>query len=671
MSLGFFAMSSWAQGGDSTEFVLEEVTIVSGLFEEKIVDFGGAVSALDFQQINAGDELTLQPVLNAIPGVYMQSGTLSTNRITIRGIGARSPFGTDKIKAYLDEIPLSTGEGETTIEDVDFATLEQIEVFRGPTSTIYGAGLGGAIRFQTLKPEGFPKASVEAMFGSFGLRQYRVSGQVADDKRSLNLLYQDVHSDGYRDNNTYDRQSITLLGQSVWQEHSEFTLYANYTFLESFIPSSLGVDDYEDNPEQAASSWGDAEGKEDSERFRAGLTLKTNYSSRTESHVTLFVNGSKASEVRPSFLGNLTSDQLNTGIRAKVRRSFLADEQLQVVLGVEGFLESYRYREFVNDAGQNGDKTLDLDQQRNYGNVFVATEYYPSDQWILTLGANMNWSQYDLHDQFNTGTADQSGGYGFEPVFSPKVSIVNKLSDDFSAYALVSHGFSLPSFEQTLYPGGQVNKDLKPESGWNYEFGLKGDVIKRKLYAEIVGYAMYTEDLIVNREENQVTIGVNAGSARHYGLEILIDHEIWQSPMVRVDQRLSYALMGYHFADFVDGEEDYSGNRMTGVPNYTLDYTLRAQMTKGFFGHVNLQAVGSRTILDDASLQTDAYYLLNAKVGYQRAFGQLDLSVYLGGNNLSDTRYASMLLINASSQRYYYPGLPINYYSGVKAAYRF
>ncbi|MBU2886193.1 Plug domain-containing protein, partial [Gilvimarinus agarilyticus] len=117
-------MSSWAQGGDSTEFVLEEVTIVSGLFEEKIVDFGGAVSALDFQQINAGDELTLQPVLNAIPGVYMQSGTLSTNRITIRGIGARSPFGTDKIKAYLDEIPLSTGEGETTIEDVDFATLE-------------------------------------------------------------------------------------------------------------------------------------------------------------------------------------------------------------------------------------------------------------------------------------------------------------------------------------------------------------------------------------------------------------------------------------------------------------------------------------------------------------------------------------------------------------------
>jgi iron complex outermembrane receptor protein len=31
---------------------------------------------------------------------------LNTNRITIRGIGARTPFGTTRIKTYLDNIRL-------------------------------------------------------------------------------------------------------------------------------------------------------------------------------------------------------------------------------------------------------------------------------------------------------------------------------------------------------------------------------------------------------------------------------------------------------------------------------------------------------------------------------------------------------------------------------------
>ena len=134
---------------DSTEIVLEEITIHSDLFEVEKKDFGGSVSILKPQTINKANGLYLQPVLNSVPGVYMQSGALNTNRITIRGIGSRTPFGTDKIKAYLDEIPLSTGEGETTIEDIDFATLGGIEVYRGPVSTAYGAGLGGAIHMIT------------------------------------------------------------------------------------------------------------------------------------------------------------------------------------------------------------------------------------------------------------------------------------------------------------------------------------------------------------------------------------------------------------------------------------------------------------------------------------------------------------------------------------------
>jgi len=96
------------------------------------------------------DNLSIAPALNRIPGVFMQSGTLSTNRISIRGIGSRSLFTTAKIRAYLDEIPITNGVGETSLEDIDLSLLSEVEIYKGPTASVYGAGLGGLIRLKSL-----------------------------------------------------------------------------------------------------------------------------------------------------------------------------------------------------------------------------------------------------------------------------------------------------------------------------------------------------------------------------------------------------------------------------------------------------------------------------------------------------------------------------------------
>jgi iron complex outermembrane receptor protein len=63
-------------------------------------------------------------------------------------------------------------------------------------------------------------------------------------------------------------------------------------------------------------------------------------------------------------------------------------------------------------------------------------------------------------------------------------------------------------------------------------------------------------------------------------------------------------------------------------------------------------------------------------MGWQKAVNKnWDLDLYFGINNLFDTTYASMILINAGSfggsqPRYYYPGLPRNIFGGVKINYR-
>ena len=81
----------------------------------------------------------------------MHSGTYSTNRITIRGIGSRSLFSTNKIRAYFNDIPLTTGDGETVLEDIDPAFIERAEILKGPTSSLYGAGLGGTVNLKGSK----------------------------------------------------------------------------------------------------------------------------------------------------------------------------------------------------------------------------------------------------------------------------------------------------------------------------------------------------------------------------------------------------------------------------------------------------------------------------------------------------------------------------------------
>src|SRR5690606_38305790 len=54
--------------------------------------------------------------LNKISGVYIQSGAINTNRITIRGVGSRTLYGTNKIKAYFNGIPITNGVGETALD---------------------------------------------------------------------------------------------------------------------------------------------------------------------------------------------------------------------------------------------------------------------------------------------------------------------------------------------------------------------------------------------------------------------------------------------------------------------------------------------------------------------------------------------------------------------------
>ena len=115
---------------------LAEVVIKSSHFQSELKEISAAISVISESQINSNDGLNIAPILNSVPGVYMHNGALNTNRITIRGIGSRNLFGTSKIRAYYEDIPLTNGSGETTIEDIELQGIARMEILKGPSSSL-------------------------------------------------------------------------------------------------------------------------------------------------------------------------------------------------------------------------------------------------------------------------------------------------------------------------------------------------------------------------------------------------------------------------------------------------------------------------------------------------------------------------------------------------------
>ena len=173
--LFLFCIPAYSQLKKDTT-ALSEVVIASPI-ASTLQKTAAAVAVIRAKELERTDGVILTSILNTVPGVYMQQGALNTNRITIRGIGSRTQYRTNKVKAYYEGIPLTTAEGETTIEDIDLETISRIEIIKGPNSTSFGSGLGGVIQLfskDILSKESFAKSKTTV--GSYGLLQQSFSG---------------------------------------------------------------------------------------------------------------------------------------------------------------------------------------------------------------------------------------------------------------------------------------------------------------------------------------------------------------------------------------------------------------------------------------------------------------------------------------------------------------
>jgi len=665
---------------------LNEVIITSNNFNSQLKTLPTAISVLSVKDIQINNEVNMAPVLNSVPGVYMHSGTLTTNRITIRGIGSRNLFGTSKIRGYYQDIPLTNGSGASTIEDIELSTLGRIEISKGPSSSTYGVGLGGTIQLIPNKGK-MDEFSVNGgyTFGSYGLQKYLLQANLGDLNQTAKVTYSNIHSDGYRENNQTDRQTLTLATHHFLGDSDKLIFVGNYIDLKAYIPSSINENAYLNNPKSAAFTWKRSKGYEDYQKGLFGLSWQHDFSQKTKQYTSVFTSYQNSYEPRPFDI--LQEKTRGVGLRTRlITETKLFDKQLEWTLGGEVFYDHNAYQTFENlyedyppEVGSvQGDLLSDFKEKRKSYNLFFDSKYNLSTSTVFTFGINFNSTSYTLDDRFASDGMDFSGDYKFGNILSPKFGLTQQVSKNTMLYASVSHGFSPPSLEETLLPDGLINTDIKPESGWNYEIGSRGSLLDDKLHFDVAVYRMDVKNLLVaRRTSSDEFIGINAGKTQYNGLEAAINYTLLQSQTFKIIHNNALAYNDFKFKEFIDDMADYSGNDLTGVPNLTFNSSLSMETSFGVYSFLNFNYVGKIPIRDDNTVYSDAYQLVNLKFGYKsNQLKKFQFDVFIGLNNIFDEHYASMLLINAegfggTAPRYYYPGEPLNYYAGASLKFVF
>ncbi len=616
----------------------------------------------------AHHEQVLSSQMNALPGVYMQSGTNNTNRLTIRGVGSRTPYSSNRIRAYLGDFPLTDGNGVTVLEDLPPGIMESVEILKGPAATLYGSGLGGVVK---INPRSYANhaAGVRLMTqtGSFGRRMLGVGGMAKNERFAAQGYASVFHSNGFRENNRYERQSFYFDAQQKVAQ-TTFSLMMLYTALYGEIPSSLSEADYRNNPRSAADNWLAVQGYEKYDRVGVSLQARTLLGDRFRNRLTLNLRHNDPYEVRPF---NILDEETHAAGITDRLKYYAGNWQFTLI----GHLtrENYQWATYEVADQEQGALINEMTDRKLHANAGLLMEWQPSDKVTARAGLSLNHTQYRLKDLQAAGSSFES--HRFDPVWSPSAGVNYEPRKDLNLFAAVSHGFSPPSLEETLMPDGVVNTGLQPEKGLMAEVGARWRY-RRFIRLSATVYAMEITDMLVTRRlaEDQF-MGINAGKVRHGGVElqtVLHPFSFLNNPDVDLSLKSTLAYSVNRFVTFTDQGNDYAGNHLPGIPEYHWHNSLKLEYRNRYTLNWDHRFSGRQYLTDDNTFTYSGHQISRLSVSVR--VGQLHkphLTFTTGIRNLFDTHYAAMLLINApsfggSAPRYYYPGAPRNGYVSVK-----
>jgi len=661
------ALFSQDENTDSSR-VLDEVTIRSFGQYRKLSEAGVPVKIIDLHNGDLYNKSSLVNSFNTVAGVRMEERSPGSYRINIRGSSLRSPFGVRNVKVYWNDIPVTDPGGNTYFNQFAWNNFSSLEIFKGPASSLYGAGTGGLILINNLD-QWEPGVSLDYVTGSYNLQNVFASARFGSGENKNQFTYAHNQSDGYRDQSTMRRDNFSWISQLKASEKQELTATVLFTDMKYQTPGALTLSEFNANPKAARPAGGGFPGAEGAratiyqKNILAGLTSKYEISSSFHNATTLY--GAFSQIKNPAIRNYERRNEPSYGGRTTFTWK---KNQWQVAGGAE-FQQGFFNTQVSKNRDGNPD-TLQTNDDINYQNlsVFLQGDWSMQDKWFIQAGLSLNKTNVDFSRLSVYPVIKQGRSYKNE--VAPRISLMRRIGPSLSLFATVSRGFSPPTVAELLPSTGVISTDLEAEEGWNYEMTARYLLFHNHLRLEATAFYFKLDNALVQRRDAAgADFFINAGDVKQKGLETHADYTYQprNSKLIGlITVNLDYTYNHFRYGSFIKGTDNFSGKQVPSVPKGTFAAMADLQMKKGFYLNVNLYASSSIYLNDANTAAAKSYQLLGSRIGWKKPGKQkTHYSIYAGADNLLDQTYSLGNDINAAGGRYYNAAAKRNYYAGI------
>jgi iron complex outermembrane receptor protein len=663
----------------SSSLTLPEVVVQAYGPDQKLLQTPGNLSLVTESDLNRGDRVNLAPVLNTVTGVRVDQAFMVDSRLSLRGVGLTANYGIRDVGLFVDGIPLNEADGFARLEGLDADILGEAQVIKGPASSLYGAGVGGDVLFNTLRPPaGETSLEASGLAGSYGL--YRAEGSLQSDLGNASILlnYGTEWFNGYV-NHTGDNHSFdTALGTFYPSDRDSLTILANQSDEQAQVATAETYAQFTQAPQAgvAADSLFNLHHNELWTRF--GASNHYLFDGQWENETTLYTasfNMDRAfADLAPPTAAILDKTMQNAGGKTQFTFKTNLDDDVDLRFSAGGELmnEYSTYDYFYNNNGTQGGLGYIVLGTEHHQNIFLEADGTLDKNTILTTGLNYNTTQYTLDQQ----TSQKNNSVNFTPTACLRAALSHVFGEELAVYGDISQGFSPPDFDEMKNPfTGVLLPNLLPELATQYEIGARGRLLDKKLSYDLSVYDLYAVQELVQQTVDGLAEFVNAGGTNHKGVELSLSWRLVDDPtgfLTLVKPWLAYSYQLYVFTQYTNNGVSYSGNQLTGNPENQANGGVDVETKPGFYLSANLQFVDSYPITDANTVWNNSYELLNSKVGFRHTFEKrVRVDAFAGGENLLNQSYSAYVAFNASNGAYYEPGVGQSFYGGLNLSVLF
>lgn len=647
--LAVIAPSAFAQDDESTQ-KLETIQVTAHPLVQTAVDYSAADNVIKSDQLAQGGT-TIGEALSDQVGVYSNQFGPGASRPVIRGQDAARVKVLANASETMDVSTLSPDHAVT----VDPTLAKQIEIVRGPSTLLYGAGnVGGLVNVTDNKiPTQMPENGYEGKLGvryntgndeklatagvTVGLGD-QVALRVEGLKRDANnYIAPDYVHEGEKerrvDNTFAESQNVTLglswiydrgfTGVSYTNRQDQYGLPGHnheYESCEAHLTGQPHLDcgehdhDHEEDTHEAhdhshAGPWVDLK----SERYDFRSELADPFA------------GFQKLRVQASYT-DYQHDEIEEGQAATTFKSEGYDTRLELLHNPIGAWEGVIGTQF-------GRQKLDITGEEA---LFAGPS--TTDKWSLFALEHRQWN--DVHfelaarlDQQSIDIDSPQKDYD-DHAFSYSGAANWAFAPNYKLSLVASHQERLP-MAQELYSQGKHlatntyelgNENLAVEKSNNLELGFHYDTDRLNYHVHV--FHNWFDDYIyaqtLDRYEDFRLIQYTQDKARFYGAEGEISYQL--SPIYTATL----------FGDYVRGKIDAEGDAPR-VPGGRVGTRFDADFGDGFSGTAEYYRAFKQDKIAVYETETDGYNMVNLGLAYAaRLSDKTDYRVYAKANNLLD-----------------------------------